>query len=1038
VDLTARVARGSSRRGAAWAAPLVCFALLAMAGPAQGAEAPTPPTAVPADSIRALIDRFAFREAEAAARARLAVDDAAGRADTATARVIDLLVEVQLRAGRYRDPEALASSDRAIGLKEKLYGRDHLEVARSLAMRATLLSYAGEPAAARPHAERALGIRLAALGPDHPETATMDALLATLDMDEEHYARAAEGYRRALRVFERSVGPESRPVGQMLHNLGMVHRRTGEYVQAKEDYERALAVREKVLGPDHPDVAWTLNNLANVLYELGDYQAVARTHRRALAIREKVLGPDHPDVANSLVNLGNVLVILGDSTAARAMYQRALTIQERTVGPEHADVARTLNNLALLVAAGGDLRSAQSMYERSARIREAVFGPTHSETALTLVRLARLYEQTGDDSLALATNARAVELRRRGYGDDHPLTGEAMAGYASALARLGRDSLALDYALRADRVAIDHFRLTARSLEDRAAELFGGVRTSSREVAITLAVQPEGDRPRLAGAACDAQIRARALVLDELAERQRAIAESGDPEVERLAAEVLAARERLAELVVRGVATGDSSGRQRLAEAQGLRDRTERALAERSARFRTLQQTARIGLPEVRAALPRGVALVAYARYERVEPWPRGADGRRTIRPERPYYAAFVVRGDLAEPAVVDLGPADALEARAARWLALVARRPAPASAPRREHQGRLVGDSLRATLWDPVAARLGGVARVLVVPDGAVHQIPLGALPTSPGRYLIEDRPTLHLLSTERDVVTLAAPRPLGTGLLAFGAPDFERSAPAATAPVGPSGVRPDTLVPDRERRGGVSGCADFASLRFAPLPGTADEVTDAQACWRHSAGFDTAVVRTGAAATEGAFKQLARGRRVLHLATHGFFLSTDCGGGERRPGGAEMAAEARENPLLRSGVALAGANRRASRPGADDGIVTAEEIAALDLRGVEWAVLSACQTGAGEFRAGEGLLGLRRAFQIAGVRTVVMSLWSVDDESTRGWMAALCRARAGGAETLDAVTAASVERLRERRARGRGTLPYYWAPFVASGDWR
>jgi CHAT domain-containing protein len=149
-------------------------------------------------------------------------------------------------------------------------------------------------------------------------------------------------------------------------------------------------------------------------------------------------------------------------------------------------------------------------------------------------------------------------------------------------------------------------------------------------------------------------------------------------------------------------------------------------------------------------------------------------------------------------------------------------------------------------------------------------------------------------------------------------------------------------------------------------------------------------------------------------------------------------MAAEARENPLLRSGVALAGANRRASRPGADDGIVTAEEIAALDLRGVEWAVLSACQTGAGEFRAGEGLLGLRRAFQIAGVRTVVMSLWSVDDESTRGWMAALCRARAGGAETLDAVTAASVERLRERRARGRGTLPYYWAPFVASGDWR
>ena len=204
-----------------------------------------------------------------------------------------------------------------------------------------------------------------------------------------------------------------------------------------------------------------------------------------------------------------------------------------------------------------------------------------------------------------------------------------------------------------------------------------------------------------------------------------------------------------------------------------------------------------------------------------------------------------------------------------------------------------------------------------------------------------------------------------------------------------------------------------------------------------------------TGRSAREGAFAALAPGRGVLHLATHGFFLGQDCPSlltatrgvglsapalpGERPPLGSG------ESPLLRCGLALAGANRRGEHPGPDDGILTAEEVAALDLSGVRWAVLSACGTGLGDVQDGEGVLGLCRAFQQAGARTVIASLWAVDDRATREWMSALYRARfAEGKDTAAAVAAAGLEVLRRRRERGESAHPFFWAGFVAVGDWR
>lgn len=414
------------------------------------------------------------------------------------------------------------------------------------------------------------------------------------------------------------------------------------------------------------------------------------------------------------------------------------------------------------------------------------------------------------------------------------------------------------------------------------------------------------------------------------------------------------------------------------------------------------------------------------------------------------------------EPALVPLGTARELEALVAQWEdeaiegARIARR-SPAEA---ESAYRRVAAALRKRIWDPVASHLAGAERVFVVPDGALHMVNLAAIPGPDDRYLVETGPGFHVLTAERDLVPDATDETIAKGLLAFGGADFDAAAPAGIPAIAaldsPPAVESEPLLASAlPFRGARSRCEEFQRVHFAQLPGSEPEAHEVAELWKaaHS-GQPPEDVKTlvGAAATEAAFKAEALGHRALHLATHGFFLGGRCrpdAGGSRGIGGLAPAAETAatpktapvgENPLLLSGLALAGANRRdEAAPEYEDGILTAEEITAMDLTGVEWVVLSGCETGRGEIGQGEGVFGLQRAFRLAGARTVIMSLWAVKDEAAHAWMRALYDARlANGHDASGAVREASLQVLRARRTGGSSTHPFFWGAFVATGDWR
>jgi CHAT domain-containing protein len=226
---------------------------------------------------------------------------------------------------------------------------------------------------------------------------------------------------------------------------------------------------------------------------------------------------------------------------------------------------------------------------------------------------------------------------------------------------------------------------------------------------------------------------------------------------------------------------------------------------------------------------------------------------------------------------------------------------------------------------------------------------------------------------------------------------------------------------------------------MKVGRLPNTAREVDAIAAYWKQNFENEPALVHTGPSSSEEHFKQSATGKRVIHLATHGYFIGSECKPVQPKRSLLGEATYVGENPLLLSGLFLAGANLHGAgteETQVEDGIVTALEVSAMDLRGTDLVVLSACETGLGKVEQGEGVYGLRRAFQMAGVRTVVSALWQIPDKETVSFMKDLYAQKVHTYPEL--MQAVALNRINELKYRGEPTHPFTWGAFVAMGDWR
>ena len=972
-------------------------------------------------------------KAEPAAQRSLAVrEKASGKDSPDVAETLSTLAAVQRQKSDFGQSEQ--SLKRALKIREQALKEDHICVAQTVNQLANLYKEMAAYSKAEPLYQRALTIRQAKMGDGSLEVAQSQSDLGGLYFAMGNYAAAEPYYQKALEARQAKLGSDHPDVAETLNELGGLDRRRGAYPSAEARYRQALAIREKKLPPSDPRIAETLGDLAELYQALGDLKAAEPLLKRALELRKKSLGDYSPETAESLGQLALLVQSSGNLVEAESLLKQALTIREKKLGMQHPSVADSCMALGDVAVAKKDLKAASDYYQRALVIRQKAFGPEHPQVADCLARQATLARARGDLPGAEALWNQALGLRERTLGKQHPDYAEALIGLATVQVGKGRTEEAiknLDIGLdvyeklldglggSSDEGRVDAFLRSVRAQEDIIYSLL--TEKSPSEATVNLAMKT-------------ALLR-KGRSVDEAADTSRALFESLGAEEKQKLAMLRETRTRHADLALSGSGLYPPDIYQKLLkELQDAEEKQQHELIESSPMLRQRlnpTSTDKV-LAEVQKTLPDDAALLEILAFHTFDFHPTANKPQLSMGPLHYVALLLLPQGKLQ---AFDLGPGETVDALVSDLLAALTN-PESDWQPAAKKLGEL--------LLKPMASALANRARIYVAPDGQLNLVPFGVLSGEKG--LLIEHMELTYLTSGRDFLRRPGPgkEPPRTSVALLADPQFAIHMKDAEA------------APADAARGLFRG---LRLGKVAPLPGTREEVKAIEKLLRK------AEVKAfyGDEATKKHFLALER-PGILHVATHGLFIGETSHGGDNarglvlegdepaekpaakpqaaRPVSASQTAVTTpralftENPLLSSMLVLAGAETASKvppekrDPALGNGLMTALEVASMNLWGTQLVVLSACETGRGDVSSlGQGVYGLRRAVMVAGAETLLTSLWKVDDKATRDLMTKYYQNLLKGNGRGQAMRESALA-LRKKRPH-----PYFWAPFIAIG---
>jgi CHAT domain-containing protein len=877
-------------------------------------------------------------------------------------------------AGRLQEAEAEFAGH--IAHFDLTYGADSLYVLYSVLERADVLQRMG-----RYDDAEAAYVRAIAIGTPHNEHADSLNRYAELLRETGRLDKALAMFGRMEALQAGLFGPQSPEAATAIVNGANVLNAMGRDAEAKVAYERSLSIYEAAYGPDHPFVATALTSLATVVHALGDYTRAIPLYERAVVVYEASWGPNHRFLGTALNNLANARWSMGEIEEAHALFWRSFEVLATALGPDHPDVSAVRSNYATLLRSAGEAVAARDLAKDVLAASTRRLGADNSETGNYHARYADTLYFTREWAESVRQWERAIAITERQLGPEHP----SLVKHRHELANM--------HALQGNRGKARKEMAAALALADKVVRPLLDVTSERERLALIRSMRKHLDthlslldRPEDIERNYAAVLAWKGAVRSSLAKQRAALLAGDDPELIQALSELDSVRRELASRVF-----GEDVDVERVAALTADKERREQDLAQRSAAYRQHQQEEALTPKALCARLTSDEVVVDLLRYDRSI---LDEEGRpETVEPS--YVALVSLGGACKGPTRIELGAAEPIDVAVARYRRRVASGAAASSLEGRSKE-------LRGRLWDPIAAVAGSRETVWFVPDASLSSLPFGALMHDDGRFLVETHRTATLASAQ-DLLREANP---GKGALVAGGVIYDE--PGSTVDLGAA------VATRSPPRGGLES--------FGYLAATAKE---AEAVAAHVGMLETVTLLTGSDVSETRLRRDAPGKRLIHLATHGFFATGAVRSGLGEAGGM--------NPMLLSGVVLAGANVGGAGDG-DDGILTAEEVVGLDLRGAELVVLSACETGLGEVADGEGVLGLRRAFALAGARSLVLSLWKVPDLETQRLMDAFYGALATESPA-DALRAAQLKLIGELRERGDAGHPFYWAAFVVSG---
>jgi CHAT domain-containing protein/tetratricopeptide (TPR) repeat protein len=898
--------------------------------------------------------------------------------------------------GQYE--QGINFAQQACDLIETYFDANYPGYGNTLNTLAVLYQAVGDLQKAQTLYRQCLKITKDKLGPDHPNYATTLNSLAGVCRDRGCYSEAESLYRQVKEIRRRQLGKNHPEYATTLNNLAELYYFMGRFTEAETLYQKALKIWEDKLGTDHADYPITLNNLALLYQNIGRFTEAETLYQKALEIWETALDTNHPYYATALNNLALLYRDMGYFTDAEPLLRQDLKITRTRLGKNHHHYANSLSSLAVLYHAMGRFTDAEPLLREALEIIRVQLGKNHPHYATILHNLAALYHAMGLSKETELLYQQTLEIREATLGTAHPSYANTLINSATLQAAVDRPQEALNQMQDAAKIENKILGQIFSISSDAQRLTYLQQNYSHLEVFLSLVTQYLPNAPNAVQAAFDLLLRRKALSA-EAAAMQRSAILSGRyrhlaPQLEQL---------RQLDNQIASLAWNVPPPEQlaayetQLATLYHQRDELDRSLSREIPEMNLQKQLDTANHRAIALTLPEGTTLVEFVRFNVANFKAILANGDSQWLPAR--YLAFILPAKEPEQVkMIDLGEAEAIDnlIRVFRKSVSGDRSLDLDSIP--DEPEPIPPDvELRQKLIDPLKPYLKPQQQVFLAPDGELCCLPFGVLPTAEGGYLMEEY-ELCYLSVGRDLLRFAATQTLvqPTDSLVIADPDYNLSNSDLT-PQPPSlqgkGEQEELPSPCRRGVGGEvrSDSAIYQQLHrnlgrgngevFKPIPATRIEGAQVAARLGVTPQMGTQALKSLVSRCQSPW--------ILHIATHGYFLETR----PETPPPQMMSSQrlhsaAQQNPLARSGLAFAGANTLLDGgnlpPEAEDGLLTAQGASGINLAATALVVASACQTALGDVQVGEGVLGLRRAFVLAGVQTLVMSLWSVPDVAT------------------------------------------------------
>lgn len=955
-------------------------------------------------------------------------------------------------SGNYADAEA--KSIKAIAIAEKTWGSDAAEVAIPVRALGDIYALQGKQEEAEALYQRSLAIQEKTIGAEHPEMCSTKNSLALLYDAAARYAEAEELQKQVLNCNENGLGPDHPHVAASLNNLAVLYYRQGRFSEAAPLFRKASEIEEKVFGPDHyhvitdlsnlattytvlgrytdaepllkrvlesrrknpasAELGTALNNLAKHYRETGRYGEAESLYKEAAQVWEEGLGEEHPLVALAFGNLGVLYHTTNRYPEAEQSLQRSRTLYEKAVGEEHPDTAQVLFHLANLYRDLKRYEESERLFLKAQAVLEKSIGTENPRVAAVWNGLGNLYRASRKTDQAEIVLQKALDVRKQSLGENHPSVAETMISLASVQSSMGRHQRANALFVKGTMIQQNLRENIFSLLSERQKLTFAEIQALPVHVFLEHTVRFLTQDSKSVEASLSAWLAWKGAVQEAQGRYLDALILSEDAQVREKWEELQSTRRQIARMWLVGPGRlKTETYRQRLTDLSEMQDRLEADLSSLSQAYAQERKTGGVSMNRVAGLLPEGGVYLDYARITFYD--------SLTGQHMSPHYLVFALTGG-KNPVVhlFDLGSAreiDSLISAYRKEISSIVEKGRPDRQQTR--QMSKYGKELYRRLILPLESKLKNRKELVISPDGLMNILPLEVLLSEQNEYLLQ-KYDITYLGSGRDIFRWTE-RKAGGNAIVMADPDFDLTLMEHAAVLSDLGMKTDPL------RSGTSGA--FRDWSFSRLPDSRKEGQEVARLIKEKMNIPVQLYLDQQAVEE--ILLTLRSPEVLHVATHGYFIEEDTGGNQRSHSLLEDGIpEANwENPALRSGIALSGANQ-SLKNGRDGGLVSAIKIEGMNLRGTDLVVLSACDTGIGSIRNGEGVFGLKRSFVLAGAQTLVLSLWKVPDQTTRKLMGRFYALWTSGLSKSEALRKARLEIMETE------SNPFYWAAFQLVGN--